>query len=139
MINMEKAYSSDLTDEEYNLIKEFIPSAKFGGRPRTTDIRLVINAIMYKVKTGCQWRLLPHDFPPWETVYDYYKLWKEDGTWERIHNEVRNNIRKKLDINPDPTYGIMDSQSIKSSNLADSSGYDAAKKNQGKKKKHYCR
>jgi putative transposase len=80
-----RAYSSDLTDAEWVMIEPFIPPAKSGGRPRSTDMREVLNAIFYILRGGCAWRLLPHDFPKWQTVYHYFRCWRKDGLWEQIH------------------------------------------------------
>jgi putative transposase len=88
-------YPSDLTYQQFKLIESLIPPAKPGGRPRTTSIFDVINGIMYKVKTGCQWAMLPNDYPPCKTVYDYFRKWAIDGTWQKIHDEIVKIVRKK--------------------------------------------
>lgn len=108
-----KAYPSDLTDKQWEIIKPLIPKAKLGGRGRTTDIREVLNAVFYVLKSGCDWRMMPHDFPKWQTVYDYFNNWKEDGTWEKIHNKLRDKVRLKAGKHKQPTAGIIDSQSVK--------------------------
>ena len=92
---MTKNYPSDLTFQQFKIIEPFIPEAKPGGRPRTTDIWEVINGINYKLKTGCPWEYLPKDYPPAKTVYDYFREWTLDGTWEKIHDEVVKLVRKK--------------------------------------------
>lgn len=94
-ITMNKAYPSDLTNKEWQILKEYIPPAKHGGRPRKHDVREIINAIMYRMRTGCQWRQLPKDFPPCKTVFDYFRKWSLDGTWENLHNNIRGLARKK--------------------------------------------
>jgi putative transposase len=106
-------YPTDLTDKQWEIIKPLIPAAKSGGRERTTDIREILNAVFYVLKSGCDWRMLPHDFPKWQTVYDYFNKWKDDGTWEQVHNKLRDKVRLKAGKHKQPTAGIMDSQSVK--------------------------
>lgn len=90
-----------------------VPPAKPGGRPRTVDIRETINAIFYLLRSGCSWRLLPNEFPPWGTVHYYYRRWRLDGTWQQIHDELRVRVRKIAGRNKSPTAAIIDSQSVK--------------------------
>ncbi len=106
-------YPSDLTDEQWSIIAPLIPPAHPGGRHRTVDMREVINGIIYLVRNGCSWRHLPHDFPPWGTVHYYYRRFRLDGTWERIHDRLRGRVRRKKGRKPTPSAGIIDSQSIK--------------------------
>lgn len=108
-----RPYPSDLTDGQWELIKEFLPPAKPGGRPRTTSMREVINAIMYVLRSGCSWRMLPHDFPKWNIVYYYFWLYRRDGIWEDIHNILREELREKEGRNATPSAAIIDSQSVK--------------------------
>jgi putative transposase len=108
-------YPSDLTDAEWKILQPLIPPAKEGGRPRTTDMREVLNAIFYIDRTGCQWRALPHDLPPWSTVWSYFRVWRNDGTWERIHTALREQVRLSLGCEPTPSAAIIDSQSVKTS------------------------
>ena len=108
-----KTYPSDLTDAEWQIIEPLIPPAKPGGRPRTTDIRQVLNATFYLLRGGCAWRMLPHDFPPWQSVYDYFRRWRRDGTWQRIHDTLRREVRQAAGREPEPSAGILDSQSVK--------------------------
>ena len=111
---MEKrAYPGDLTDAEWQIVQPLIPPAKRGGRPRTLDMRQVLNAIFYLLRTGCSWRMLPHDFPPWQSVYDYFRRWRRDGTLQRIHDTLRREVRVAVDREPEPSAGILDSQSVK--------------------------
>jgi len=110
---MRKAYKSDLTDKEWELIKPYIPPAKRGGRPRETDMREVLNAIFYVVKTGCQWDLLPHDFPAKGTVYHYFNTWRKEGTWEVVNRQLREQLRQEMGREATPSAAIMDSQSVK--------------------------
>jgi putative transposase len=106
-------YPTDLTDAQWKIISSLIPPPKPGGRPRTTDVREVINGILYLLKSGCQWRLLPGDFPNWPIVYYYFKTWKKDGTWKKIHDAVRGKLRRSAGKKTQPTAGIIDSQSSK--------------------------
>ena len=108
-----RAYPSDLTDAEWQIVQPLIPPAKRGGRPRTLDMRLVLNAIFYLLRSGCSWRMLPHDFPPWQSVYDYFRRWRKDGTLQRIHDALRREVRVAAGREPEPSAGILDSQSVK--------------------------
>ena len=107
------SYPSDLTDEQWQLIEPLLPKPGFGGRPRTVDMRRVINGILYLSRTGCAWRMLPKDFGPWSSVYHYFRLFREDNTWERVHNKLREKVRRSVDKLPTPSAGILDSQSVK--------------------------
>jgi putative transposase len=111
--NKRKAYDSDLTDKQWEIIAPLIPPAKPGGRKRTVNIREVISAIIYVLRSGCVWRLLPNDFPKWQAVYYYFSLWKKDGTWKKIHDEIRGQVRVKVGKKKEPTAGVIDSQSVK--------------------------
>ncbi len=110
---MGRTYPSDLTDDEWARLVPHLPEAKVGGRPRTTDLRAVVNALTYLVRTGCQWRYLPREFPPWPTVYMYFRAWQAKGTWERINATLRRKERQRLGRNPEPSAGVIDSQSVK--------------------------
>src|SRR6266567_2613735 len=107
------SYPSDLTEKEWAILEPLIPPAKPGGHPRTTDIREVINAILYLDRTGSQWRALPHEFPPWSTVWSYFRTWRNDGTWKRMHTALREQVRLKQGREPTPSAAIIDSQSVK--------------------------
>jgi putative transposase len=102
----------DITDKEWIILEPFVAQGKM-GRPRKHDIRNIINAIRYVMRTGCQWRLLPTDFPPWQTVYDYYLRWRKNGKWQEIHDTLVQRVREKAGKNPTPSVGIIDSQSVK--------------------------
>lgn len=110
-----KPYPSDLSDAEWELIAPHIPDAEAGGRPRETDMREVLNAIFYVLKSGIQWDMLPHDFPAKGTVYHYYNMWRKDGTWQRLNATLRGELRQELGRNKTPSAGIVDSQSVKTS------------------------
>lgn len=105
-------YNSDITDKEWEILAPFVGQGKM-GRPRKHEIRDIINAIRYVMKSGCQWRLLPKDFPPWQTVYDYYLRWRKNGKWQEIHDALVKQVREKVGKEPTPTVGIIDSQSVK--------------------------
>ena len=109
----QESYPTDLTDKQWEIIAPLIPPAKPGGRERETDIREIINAIFYLLKSGCQWRMLPQDFPKWQTVYDYFRKWKKNGTWKKIHDKLRDKVRLKSGKKKQPTAGIIDSQTVK--------------------------
>jgi len=109
-----KTYESDLTDQEWQIIEPLLPKSK-EGKPRNVNIREVINAINYLLKSGCSWRLLPHDFPKWQLVYYYFSFWKKKGYWKEIHDKLRGKVRLAVGKNIEPTAGIIDSQSIKTS------------------------
>jgi len=108
-----KPYPTDLNDEEWKILEPLIPPAKSGGRPRSVNIREVLNAIFYRMRTGCAWDMLPHDFPPTKTVYDYFNQWSEDGTWEQINALLVREVRVAEGRDPEPSAAIIDSQSVK--------------------------
>lgn len=110
---MTKVYDSDLNDAEWALIEPLIPAAKYGGRPRQVNIRQIINGIFYLLKTGCQWRMLPKDLPPWGTVHYYFRRWRLEGVWFGIHEKLRTHLRQREQKDVHSTIGIMDSQSVK--------------------------
>jgi putative transposase len=110
---LRKAYPSDLTDKQWQLVKPLLPAAKKGGRPRSTDERETLNAIFYVLKSGCAWRMLPHDFPPYQTIYEFFCTWKKDGSWKKIHDTLRSKVRLAAGKKKQPTAGILDSQSVK--------------------------
>jgi len=110
---MRTSYASDLSDEQWALIEPLIPPEKPGGRHRTVNLREVINAILYLVRTGCQWRLLPHEFPPRSTVNYYFRRFSRDGTWDRIMTVLRRRVRQKAGRRIGPRVAIIDSQTVK--------------------------
>jgi len=107
------AYPSDLTYPQWRLIVKRIPPAKPGGRYRSVNLREVVNGILYLVRTGCSWRQLPHDFPPWGTVHWYYRCFRLDGTWQKIHDALRDKVRVSAGRKKSPSAAIVDSQSVK--------------------------
>lgn len=108
-----KRYPSDLTDDQWNELAPLLPEAKPGGRPRSADLREVMNGILYVLRSGCPWRMIPHDLPPWGTVYRYFRRWSRDGAWERIHETLRPKVRQAEGRDPTPSAAIIDSQSVK--------------------------
>ena len=105
------SYDTDVSDEQWGLLEPLLPSAKPGGRPRSVDLREIVNAICYVLRAGCAWRLLPHDFPKWQTVYYYLRQWEKAGVWERANAALRVQIREQAGRNAQPSAGIIDSQS----------------------------
>jgi putative transposase len=110
-----RTYPTDLTDAQWAWIEPLLPAARPGGRPRSVDLREVVNASLYLVREGVHWRALPHDFPPWPTVYHYFRLWRNDGLWQRVHDALRDRLRVAVGRHPTPSALILDSQSVKTS------------------------
>src|SRR6266849_1544712 len=129
-----RVYASDVTDKEWAILEPLIPAAKPGGRAQEIERREIVNGIFYVLRSGCPWRLLPHDLPNWSTVYLYFREWKQAGIWEQVNAALRREVRVGLGRDREPSEAIIDSQSIKTSSVrGDKRGYDGGKKNSGQK------
>ncbi|SRR5581483_7517790 len=133
-MNKNQIYPSDLTDCQWDCIKDLIPGAKPGGRPRSLDMRAVIKGIWSLVVSGCQWRMRPREYPAWQSVYTYFQQWRDDGTGQRLHETLRAQVRRQAGRHKHPTGGALDSQSVKITQGPGVRGYDAGKRIKGRKR-----
>jgi transposase len=108
-----RRYPTDLTDQQWAVLAPLVPAPKPGGRPAKHPRREIVDALRYVLRGGISWRALPHEYPPWQTVYDYFRQWRDDGTWERINTALRERLRVKLGREPTPSAAILDSQSVR--------------------------
>jgi putative transposase len=113
MARQRLAYTTDLTDAEWRILQPLLPPAKSGGRPRKYPIREVLNGIQYVLRGGCAWRLMPHDLPHWQTAYQTFRAWRQDGTWVRIHDQLRDRVRTAMGRHRQPSAAIIDAQTVK--------------------------
>jgi putative transposase len=130
-----RKYPTDLSDHEWRCIRPHLPEPTGQGRPRLHGSRAILDAVFYVLKSGCPWRLLPREFPPWKSVYDWFRRWRIDGTWERLNAELRERLRCRLGRDPNPSAGIVDSQSASTMGVGGNErGFDPAKKVKGRKR-----
>lgn len=121
-------YPTDLTDAQWKLIEPYVPKPRPGGRPPKYTRREIVNAILYQTRNGCVWRALPHDLPTYRIVFHYFRLWQKDGTWDKLHDTLREKVRRSVGKKPKPSVAILDTQSVKTTEQGGPRGADAGKK-----------
>src|SRR5919199_38626 len=130
-----QSYPSDLTDDEWRILEPLVPPVEWGGRPADHARREIVNAILYVLRTGCQWRYLPHDLPPWKTVYTYFRQWRVDGTWQSLHDVLRRKVRRAAGRHPEASAASLDSQTVKTTEKGGRAATTPPRKSQAEKGK----
>ena len=130
-MNPRPRYPTDLRDHEWDVLKQLVPEAKSGGRPEAYPKREILNGIFYVLRTGCSWRMLPHDLPPWRIVYHYFRPWRQEGTWQVMHDLLRGDVRAAAGRPRQPSAGIIDRQSVKTTETGGSAALTGPSRSKG--------